>query len=68
MLVNTFILESQLVEVWGPDCGREVAESSKAVRMGQEIDAESVRRVEMTGPRDPLRSCDFYWDSVVLPG
>lgn len=38
--------------------------SSKAVRMVQEINAESVLRVEMTGPRDPPRICDFYWDMV----
>lgn len=53
MLVNTFILESQLVAVWGLNWGREVAASlQRLVGLVQEIDAESVPRVQMTGLRD----------------
>lgn len=41
------------------------SKSSKAGGMVQEIDAESMPRVQMTGLRDSPRICDLYWDSVV---
>lgn len=41
------------------------SKSSKAGRTVQEMDAESLLRVQMTGLRDSLRICDFVWDCVV---
>ena len=62
MLVNTFILESQLVAVWGLDCGREVAASLQRL---VERSRKSMLRQQMTGLGDSLSICDLCWASVV---